>query len=60
MTLTEAREHIGERVVYNPKFGKPKEAGVIHAVSDVVVFVIYDGDLGTKGTYARDLTLCQC
>ena len=57
MTLEEARRHIGERVVYDPGFSQPPEDGVIIAVSEHVVFVTYAGDLGPKGTYARDLTL---
>ena len=56
MTLDEAREHVGAGVVYDPKYG-PKEDGTIVAVSEFVVFVRYTGDVGPKGTYAKDLAL---
>lgn len=56
MTLEEAREHIGEGVVYIAPHGT-REDGVITGVSSQVVFVRYAGDHAPKGTYAADLTL---
>jgi hypothetical protein len=56
MTLTEAREHVNEGVVYNPH-GGPAEDGVITWVSDRYVFVLYSGDLYSKATDASTLTL---
>lgn len=56
MTLEDAREHIGDGVVYTPAHGA-REDGVITGVSSVYVFVHYAGDRGSKATYPEDLTL---
>lgn len=56
MTLDEAREHIGDGVIYQP-VGYPTEGGVITGVSDCFVFVRYRGDGHSKATAAEMLTL---
>lgn len=56
MTLDEARDHIGEGVVYTPAEGDPED-GVIVGASSTTVFVRYKGDLAAKGTNPADLTL---
>ena len=50
MTLDEAREHIGSRVVYQPGGGQPCEEGVITSVSDFYIFVRYGAGSGPKAT----------
>ena len=67
MTLDEARERIGKRVIYWPHgllkrsdSGMPTtvaETGTIGAVNDSYVFVVYDGDTHAKATKPEDLTL---
>ena len=49
MTLDEAREHVGGKVVYQPGLG-PCEEGVITSVSERYVFVRYGSDVGAKAT----------
>lgn len=56
MTLDEARDHIGDGVVYKTE-GSHAEDGVITSVSSRLVFVRYKGDNHSKGTSAADLTL---
>jgi len=56
VTLDEARDHIGDSVVYTPT-GRLAENGVITGVSRTVVFVKYDGDPNSKGTRPEDLAL---
>lgn len=56
MTLDEARNHIGDGVVYSTGFSPPED-GVITGVSASMVFVQYAGDLHAKGTDPADLTL---
>ena len=56
MTLEEARSHIGDGVVYSSGFSPPED-GVITGVSASMVFVMYSGDLHSKGTDPADLTL---
>lgn len=60
MTLDEARESIGQGVIYLPRSREGMEhaeAGVISSVNDHYVFVRYGSDRGTKATYPEDLTL---
>lgn len=59
MTLDEARQHIGDGVVYDPyapELDEPEE-GVITSVNDHYVFVRYGADKGSKATAADRLTL---
>ena len=60
MTLDEARENIGRRVVYR-QLGRRRlvnlDTGVITSVNDVVVFVRYGDDRHSKATYACDIAL---
>ena len=56
MTITEAREHIGDSVTYQPGHG-PLEVGWITDVRGDYVFVMYAGDRAPKATRAADLTL---
>jgi len=58
VTINEAREHIGDRVVYSSGY-KPPEHGVIKGVSASSVFVLYDGHLHAQGTDPADLTLLE-
>lgn len=57
MTLDEARDHIGEKVVYRSEGGDRKEEGVIAAVSSVYAFVQYGEQRGVMATHPEDLTL---
>lgn len=54
MTLDQARDNIGRRVVYVPRF-EMREYGVISGVNDLVVFVHYAGDQQAKATNPEDL-----
>jgi hypothetical protein len=58
MNLAEARERIGERVVYVPSrrygCGRPEE-GVITSVNDRYVFVRYDAASYSKAALPEDL-----
>jgi hypothetical protein len=56
MTLTEARDHIGDGVVYATGFAPPED-GVITGVSASLVFVRYAGGPYSQGTNPADLTL---
>lgn len=56
MTLDEARQHIGDGVVYQPLMGFAAEQGVITSVSAHWVFVRY-GLSGSKATDPDLLTL---
>ena len=56
MTLDQARQHIGDGVVYSPDHG-PAEDGTITGTSDRYVFVRYAGDSHSKATAPEDLTL---
>lgn len=56
MTLGEAREHIGDAVVYLP-CGGPVEEGVITSVNEHYVFVRYGADKTSKATRQADLIL---
>ena len=59
MTLDEAREHIGDGVVYRPNGGQypTAEDGTITSVNERWVFVRYAGDSGSKATAPADLSL---
>lgn len=60
MTMEEAKQRIGRKVIYTPFSGcKPKdrEEGVITSVNSVTVFVRYGADINSKGTNARDIEL---
>lgn len=64
MNIAEAREHIGEGVVYRPMRPGPGggllsqlEDGVITSVNDRYVFVRYAGDQQSKATDPEALTL---
>lgn len=49
---------VGRKVIYTPYNGckeHEKEEGIITDVNDVIVFVRYNGDIRSKGTYARDI-----
>jgi hypothetical protein len=55
MTLEQARDHIGARVLYRRPGAEP-EAGVIARVSERYVFVEYPV---VKATYPDDLELLE-
>lgn len=50
VTLDEARDRIGHKVVYQPGAGLRAEEGVITSVSDRFVHVRYGADYGSKAT----------
>lgn len=54
MTLDEARERIGNAVVYRPTVG-PVEQGVITSVNSHYVFVRYGSNIGSAATRPEDL-----
>jgi hypothetical protein len=56
MTLTEARERIGEEVIYRAH-GAIAEDGTISSVGERFVFVRYAGDRHSKATDPAALTL---
>jgi hypothetical protein len=56
MTLEEAREHIGDGVVYLP-CGGPAEDGVITSVNEHYVFARFGTDKASKATRPADLIL---
>lgn len=55
MTITEARDHEGERVIYDSGHGTV-EAGEICRCNDFFVFVRYDGEEWPKATAPEQLT----
>lgn len=58
MTITEARQHIGQGVVYRPHDDAPVvENGTIVRVNDTWVFVLYSGDTTPKATSPHNLEL---
>lgn len=59
MTLAEAREAIGRKVVYTPsrQWRLTPEEGVITSVNEIYVHVRYGGDVHTKATRPEDLEL---
>ncbi|WP_426566407.1 hypothetical protein ACPPVT_07625 [Angustibacter sp. McL0619] len=58
MTLDEAREHVGDGVVYKPAYGADQaEDGTIVRVSSRYVFVLYVGDRTAKATHPSMLQL---
>lgn len=50
MTLDEARQSIGQLVVYHPSADEPVEQGVVTSVNDYYVFVRYGSDVHSKAT----------
>lgn len=56
MNLTEARDHIGDGVVYRPAHGAPED-GTITGVSDRYVFVRYGSRTTSAATEPGALTL---
>lgn len=60
MTLEEARNHIGDSVIYTPFEGcdaSELEFGTITSVNDSYVFVRYGNDTISKATRPSDLRL---
>jgi len=60
MTLDEAREHVGHKVVYRaPHVGRTEagEEGVITSVGPTYVFVRYGTRTGSAATVPETLTL---
>lgn len=56
MTLDEARDNAGRRVVYSPHPGEEEEGVIVYA-SGVHVFVRYGGNGAPKATPPHCLTL---
>lgn len=59
MTIDEAREHIGNKVVYRAAHvpvDSPVEEGVITSVNSIMVFVRYGSDAHSKATYPSDIS----
>lgn len=59
MTVEEAREHIGEEVIYHPYAPEldPAEQGVITSVNGCYAFVRYGSEAASKATSPYLLTL---
>jgi hypothetical protein len=57
MTIDEARNHVGELVIYRPKWDTFTEEGVITSVNDSFIFVRYSESQTSQATYPDDLTL---
>ena len=60
MTLEEARNHIGDSVIYTPFEGcdaSELEFGIITSVNDSYVFVRYGSNLHSQATNPCDLRL---
>lgn len=58
MTLDEAREHTGEKVIYSAVPGDAEE-GVIDSVGRLYVYVRYMGSPNLSATYPENLTLMR-
>lgn len=59
MTIDEAREHIGNKVVYRSAHvpaDAPGEEGVITSVNSSMVFVRYGADAHSKATCPSDIS----
>lgn len=56
MTLDEARECIGHKVIYMAGTAALAEEGVITSVNDSYVFVRYGTQAGSQATRPADLT----
>lgn len=56
MTLDEARERIGLKVIYRSPGNPLAEEGVITSVNDSFVFVRYGSQAGSQATYPADLS----
>ncbi len=50
MTLDEARQHIGNAVVYRPYPDAAPQQGIVTSVNDYFVFVRYGSDTHSKAT----------
>jgi len=60
ISMAQARDHIGDGVVYYPDPGIPSERaeqGVITSVNDAWVFVRYGDNTGSKATSPANLVL---
>lgn len=57
MTLDEARDNIGNKVIYYVGF--QHEEGVITSVNEIYVHVRYGADIGSKATRPEDLELLK-
>lgn len=57
MTLDQAREHVGHKVIYRSKGGNLTEEGVITGFNDSFIFVRYGSQVTSSATYPADLTL---
>ena len=55
MTLEQAKENIGRKVIYRPYKGGEPEEGVISSVNTQFVFVRYGDDCSGQATSADDL-----
>jgi hypothetical protein len=58
MTLKEAKENIGRKVIYTPFpdcIPSDKEVGVITSTNDCFVFVRYGSDVISKATNPEDI-----
>lgn len=55
MTLDEAHDHVGRKVVYRPYPSAPPEEGVVTSVNTAFVFVRYGDDVHSKATLAAQL-----
>ena len=62
MRLTDARAHIGDKVIYRPPGQGPEaaEEGVVTSLNDVYVFVRYGSQVGSAATRPEDLTALSC
>jgi hypothetical protein len=59
MTIDEAKQSIGRKVIYRPSHSHApvSEEGVITSVNDTYVFVRYGSQTTSAATYPRDLSL---
>lgn len=58
MTLTEARERVGQKVIYRPPHvdhDRQGEEGVVTTVGDTFVYVRFGTDTYSKATWAGSL-----
>lgn len=60
MTIEQARDAVGRKVVYRAEYQTPREPGeegVITSVNSQYVFVRYGAKAGSQATYPRNLEL---
>ena len=57
MNLQEAQLATGHGVTYQPHPAAPREYGTITAVSQLFVFVLFEGETRAKACRAEDLVL---